>query len=80
MLDYRQYAGYHRLRLIAKDISEDLIKNFGGKIITKGGLRNKYNLTNCASVDIIRCLVIDHGFVEVSRQKLRIPLDPSTPN
>ena len=65
---------YNELRQEVYKIADELIREFPGKLLSKAGIRNKYDIPYNRGIDTFKILTMECGFVEVRRTSIRVPL------
>lgn len=62
------------IRRDTKMIARTLISEYGGKTVSKSGIRYKFNLPYVRSCNIFKLLIMEYDFIESHRTNLIVPL------
>lgn len=65
---------YNEWRKEVYVIADELVKEFAGKLLSKSGIRNKYDIPYNRGIDTFKILTMECGFTEVRKTSLRVPL------
>lgn len=69
----RLVTEYDKIEKQAYNIAEDLVKCFAEEEISKAGIRHRYKLPWVRGSQIIKILLTDYGFDELTRRTIKVP-------
>jgi hypothetical protein len=72
-MDIERKSGFIAIRRDTYNIADTLVKEYPGKLVSKAGIRNKFNLPYVRAVETFKILTMDYGFIEEHRFSLRVP-------